>query len=105
MVLQKNTVISQLSKKEVSAQEAIRIDSVRPSILDLIKLQAPNFDMAGFISINELNKLVSENVFQTLFSEWVLQATFIKVAEIGQSSAIGHAGQTNGLGEPIAVGA
>lgn len=62
MPLPVNTVISQLSKKEISIQEAIRIDSVRPSIMDLIKIQAPDFDINGFISINELNKLIEMHI-------------------------------------------
>lgn len=57
-----NTVISQLSKKQISIQEAIRIDSVRSSILDLIKLENPSFDINGFISINELNKLIEIHI-------------------------------------------
>lgn len=56
------TVISQLSKKQISIQDAIRIDSVRTSILDLIKLENPNFDINGFISINELNKLIEIHI-------------------------------------------
>lgn len=56
------TIISQLSKKEVSIHEAIRIDSVRPSIIDLIKLEAPNFDMDGYISISELNRLIEIHI-------------------------------------------
>lgn len=62
MVPAPNIVTSQLSKKQILIQDAVRIDSVRSSILDLIKSEEPNFDIGGFISINELNKLIEIHI-------------------------------------------
>jgi uncharacterized membrane protein len=50
-------VICQLSKKEIPRSNAIRIDSVRDSILDLVKLEQPDVDASGYISTNELNRI------------------------------------------------
>ncbi len=60
------TVISQLSKKEISLHDAIKIDSVRSSILDLVKVEEPNFDINGYISISELNKLREKHIKELL---------------------------------------
>ena len=60
------TVISQLSKKVIPFHDAIRIDSVRDSILDLIKLDQPDFDVNGYISIHELNKLRETHIKELL---------------------------------------
>jgi uncharacterized membrane protein len=60
------TVISQLSKKVIPFHDAIRIDSVRSSILELVRLEQPDFDVEGYISIHELNKLRETHIKELL---------------------------------------
>ena len=50
-----NTFISDLSGKSFPIREQVSIDTIRESIVDLIKTDYPNLNDKGFISENELN--------------------------------------------------
>ena len=63
------SVICQLSKKEISSHDAIRIDSIRHSLFKKLKEESPNIDPHGFISIAELNRIRELTIKQMLESD------------------------------------
>ncbi len=63
------TVICQLTKKEIPLNQAIRIDSIRDSILELIKKEQPEIDATNYISVKELSRLREESIKQMLESD------------------------------------
>jgi uncharacterized membrane protein len=64
-----STVTCQLSKKEIPSGKAIRVDSIRDSLLGQIKKDNPAVDVNGFISIEELNKVRDKAVRGMLESD------------------------------------
>lgn len=50
-----NTFVSDLSGREFQSNERISAESIRPSILELIKHEHPNFNPTGCLSLTELN--------------------------------------------------
>ncbi|HLC83461.1 MAG TPA: hypothetical protein VJI69_06500, partial [Bacteroidia bacterium] len=67
MSIQDNLKHCQISRKPIKSTEAMPLDFVKESVLDLIKLQHPEIDEKGYISIKELKK------FKALFAEKALK--------------------------------
>lgn len=64
-----NKFISGLSGKEFPVSERISAKTVRPSIIELIKKEHPDFDPVKFISITELNYFREKYISEYLVRE------------------------------------
>ena len=65
----KSTVLCQISKKEVSQRDAVRVETIRQSLMQELEKQYPSLDPAGYVSIAELNKVRSKQIKEMLESD------------------------------------
>ncbi len=63
------TFVSSISKKEFPENEKVLGKSIRKSILDLIKMDYPDFDVKCYVSISELNQYRQKYIASYLVSE------------------------------------
>ncbi len=79
------TFISSLSKKEFEEEEKVDVKTIRKSIFDLIKKDAPHFTRNGFISITELNhyrqKYIADYLLKEVGELGVLETDVLKTIE------------------------
>lgn len=66
MIKEEVTVLCQLTNKMVNENNATDAFSIRDELLDIIKEKNPNFDIEGWISNDELNKIKSERIKKLL---------------------------------------
>ena len=98
-------VFCQVSKKEVPITQAVQGDSIRTSILNLIKTNNPNFDENGYVSIEELNKLRTHHVKSLLeMDKGELSKLDHEVLESMQNDALLSKNLDNELNESLSFG-